>query len=137
MADDTKKRASTSIIKSAPDDVEEYVKTFSSHMVKEVSRYTAKIEDQYGDSFGRIMLNQFLTLYVANVVFRQLSDRPKGVTGDELLRHNIKMFTDCKVDLSESVANGVAAAMMKYSGQPVEYFCSIKPVPEPLSKKLN
>lgn len=80
---------------------------------------------------------QFMMHFIGALVFQALKDRPKGGSKKQvdLLDHNYRSFAGVKMKIQDAVANGVQDAMTAYSGHPIEYFCDIRPVPEPINKK--
>jgi hypothetical protein len=44
-------------------------------------------------------------------------------------------FAGVKQDIQDAVSVGVQTAVNKYAGLDIEYYCQVKPVPEPINTK--
>jgi len=70
-------------------------------------------------------------------VYAELNERDKSLkTKEEMLNFAMKNFAALKVSIQESVAAGFQGAVSTFSGQQVDYYCQVKPIPEPINKRM-
>ncbi len=73
---------------------------------------------------------------VGTCAVHSLLDRPTEIKSKKDMREYTEgVFNGYKAGMSEAVASGFAAAMTNYVNKPVEYYCTIKIVPEPINKQ--
>jgi GTP cyclohydrolase FolE2 len=80
-------------------------------------------------------LNSLASNYVARFVSAMVEDTLRRESGKKMTKAEQYKFTEdnfrnMKSLIQESVAAGVAKAMTEFSGQSMEYYCLIKPVPK-------
>lgn len=62
----------------------------------------------------------------------------KGLkSAKERVQGSTKALTYTKTLIQEAVAEGFMITFKEYYGQELDYYCQIKPVPEPISRELN
>lgn len=94
----------------------------------------SKINDQeklIGPEYRKALTAQFLSAYIAGTVSEALYEA--GKNEERVMRE----FSEAKQLTQLAVAGGFEAALGEYSGEFVEYYCTIKVVPEPLTETVN
>lgn len=114
---------------------EEFVGQFSEKMLMHVLMNMLKLETTYGPAFTQVFMRQLMAGIVGNVVMKRLQEDLSGLPDDKKLDVAMENFAIAKVEISDAVALGVQTAMTKFSGSPVEYYCQIRPTPEPMNRK--
>ncbi len=73
----------------------------------------------------------FINLFVETLVSRTLADKANAGSSKtqhaESLKNN---YGKLKLGIQEAVATGFETSMQKFSKQPIEFYCTIKPVVE-------
>lgn len=73
----------------------------------------------------------FINLFVETLVSRTLNDKANAGTSKTQHVENLKTnYGRLKFGIQESVALGFQEAMSRFSKQPVEFYCIVKPVIE-------
>lgn len=110
---------------------EEQAEIFSQYMVEEMCKL---LKAHAPDKFG-VMMSAFLATFVGNMVYKKLQEKPEtAMSKEDLFKFTKDNFIGVRMQVQEAVAAGVSGAMTTYSGKHVEYYCQVKPVPEPISK---
>ncbi len=117
------------------DDLEKFCLQFSTLLVGKVGSFIKEKERQYGEEMARVLMRQFIAAVIGSALYTKLMERPKDLDQDEMLQHNMDTFASAKADVQSAVAAAFQGALTKYTGQEVEYYCTIKPVPAPINKK--
>jgi len=75
---------------------------------------------------------------VGSVMYQQYRLQ-KELIGSKKTKENKALddIGEVKGLMQEAIAGGFEAAMKKFTGQTIEYYCVIRPVPASLSKELN
>lgn len=90
----------------------------------------------YGSKFTSDLLNQFISVFVDNLVAEALHrQNGKHFTEEEAYQAAAKDFTYMKYGIQEAVARGFTSAFSRYNGQFVDYYCQIKPIGPAINKK--
>ncbi len=93
---------------------------------------------QVGEENYRLAFSMFLSGMIASFLNVGLMQRPKDealYSQEELSKFAEQNFTDMKALLQTSVANGVQSGILSWSGMEIEYYCLIKPTPDPINIK--
>jgi len=89
---------------------------------------------------GKAATKEVASIFVARftgvLLYRTLTDSNDIKDKNELYLHTSKNFSDLKSKLQDAVAAGFSGAMSKFTKKHVEYYCQVKPVPEPINKKM-
>ncbi len=91
-----------------------------------------------GEENYRLAFSMFLGGILSAFVSVGLRHKPKDevlYTQDELLKFAETNFASIKAMLQNSIANGVQSGILSWSGQEVEYYCLIKPTPDPINDR--
>lgn len=118
--------------------LEKLVSGFTDTLAKETLKFLT--------SYGPIVKNKpiaskIVTFYIASfvnkVVMEALMRATKlGITDDaKLFALTAKDFAYIKEMIQNGVAEGFKRALSKFNGQIVDYYCIIKPVPDPVNKE--
>ncbi len=106
-----------------------------------VTDETIKIMSQHSrnnEDATKFAATMFLSRFIGTLVFRTLTEPPSLNTTkkghEDFIMRNV---AEMKQAIQNAVSAGFQNAMSQYSGQPIEYYCTIKPVPEPLTETLN
>lgn len=83
------------------------------------------------------MALMFLARFAGVLLYRSLTEAaPEGCnTKEKILKFTMANFSATKLSVQEAVAAAFTGAMNTYSGQPIEYFCQVKPVGPVLNKE--
>lgn len=92
----------------------------------------------YGPKEARFAAATVIARFVGALVYRTLTEQPAiNKSPGEHEAYVMKNMADLKNQLQNAVAAGFQNAMTAFSGNTVEYYCLIKPVPEPSSNTVN
>lgn len=84
------------------------------------------------------VLSKFIARIIGMTIYDALKNAPNGAANqEEAYERSLKEFKSTKIRMQEAVALGFQSALKSYSNRDIEYYCSIAPVPEPLSKSIN
>lgn len=107
---------------------------------------TGLVEDVVRDIWGQGWTNKetidfaisFLAKFTGTVLFKSLTDEVPDVykKREDVAKYVIKNFSDTKMAVQEAVAAAFTGAVQTYSGQPIEYYCQVKPVGPAANKEL-
>jgi len=91
-----------------------------------------------GPKETRFVVATFISRMVHTMVYSTLHEEQKLAKSDKDRENLIfKNLAEVKTQVQNAVAAGFQNPMSEFSGQPVEYYCQIKLVPEPTSNKIN
>lgn len=107
---------------------------FTDMMVTESFKLIEGHVGQRGSKVSRSVSTMFIAKLIGRMVYRALTDKQEG-SKDDQYRKAKESFADMKVRLTDCVAAGFQAAMSKFAGRQVEYYCQIRTVPEPVNKE--
>lgn len=110
---------------------------------KEITEEILKIVDREQDSLGRefalSLISTFMATFISAVVYQALSEEVKNskneVDKKKTYDKVYKNLSDMKEGMQDAIAAGFQGAMSTFSGKPIEYYCQIKTIPEPMNKK--
>lgn len=92
----------------------------------------------YASKESRFVAATFIARFVGAMVYRTLTeDQALNKTKAEHEAFVMKNVADLKNQVQNAVAAAFQNAMSAFSGQPVEYYCTIKIVPEPPTNTVN
>jgi hypothetical protein len=78
----------------------------------------------------------FLAKFAGIMVYRALTLKaPESFKKEEIVKFVMNNFRNSKQSVQESIAAAFTGAMHTYSGQSIEYYCQIRPVPAALNKE--
>lgn len=89
-----------------------------------------------------LTLNQVLASFLGHFVEHTVKETlyaitPYMLTEDAQHKEVVKHFNALKIDIADNVAKGYTRASVEFSNMDVEYYCTIKLVPEPLTNTVN
>lgn len=118
---------------SFQDWAEEFSVLIADETLKIMTQHSRNNEDAV--KFAASML---ISRIVGTLVFRTLTE-PPSINKSKKSHEDfvLKNMAEMKLTIQNAVSAGFQQAMTQYSGQPIEYYCTIKPVPEPLTETLN
>lgn len=93
-------------------------------------------EKSYGvQALAGPLATRFLSFYIATLVYKALSiPDQSGKVNHESSRRN---FANMKMKLQDAISHGFDSGVGLFCHQNVEYYCSIAPVPDMVSKTHN
>lgn len=106
----------------------------SQYITNQVFRYLAHKRDMFGEDFFQYLAFDFLTTYIGSLATGSLSFDTDGLSNTKAEKAVEENFVLFKTNLQDSVSAGVQEAMSQFTGQPVEYYCQVKPIPESVNK---
>ncbi len=119
-------------------DVNEWLDNFSTFMADETLKVLRAQSDKRGPEVYKQLVNHYFARLLTATIYDVLQERPLGVTDKKkILEHNQKNFAGFKEQIQDGVALAFTSAMQHYSGSQIEYYVSIKVVPEPISQSNN
>lgn len=103
---------------------------------------TFKTIDKESNGLGNdavmFMSTMFLARFVGGLIYRALNEKKSlNLVGETQEDFTLRNINNLKNQVQEAVASGFQNAMSAFSGQPLEYYCQIKPVPDMISEKVN
>jgi hypothetical protein len=118
-----------------------WIKSFSKQMLSELFVMVNMQKEQKDPAVLRKLLNNFLSSFVGSMAITALSRTPAKTDSvnskEELMKFTQANLLSVKQDIAEAVSLGFEAALYNYSGKEIEYYCTIKPVSQPVSKKVH
>ena len=92
----------------------------------------------YGSKEARYVAATVISRFIGALVFRTLSETQSlNRTQKQHEEFILKNMAELKTQIQNAVANGFQNAMSAFNEQPIEYYCTIKPVPDPKSNVVN
>lgn len=117
-------------------DLNEWVDNFSTFMADEALKMLRAQGHKKGPEVFKALVIHFLARVMTSTIYDVLLERPADkMSKKELIEYNKKAFSDFKENMQEAVAMSFGTAMEHYSGKKIEYYCQVRPVPEPLNKE--
>jgi hypothetical protein len=89
-----------------------------------------------GVPFARQSVEPFLKALVTQMVLETLHDQPKGAKVPDY-DYVEDAFLDAKLRIQNAISSGMEDALSRFSGHFTEYYCIVKPVPEPSNDLSN
>jgi hypothetical protein len=119
-------------------DLNQWIDSFSAFMAEETLKILRANSEKRGPEVGRALCIHFLSRVLANTVLDTLNTRKESAkTEEEQYNYSKKLFLDLKLQVQDAVALSFQTALGHFTGRQVEYYCQIKPIPEPLNKTVN
>lgn len=107
----------------------------SKQMVENTLKAFEKQRKEEGSEFAASLTMAFIASLVGSLAYRALSEEdPNAKTKKAKLEFAKENFTSVKTDVCDALATGVGGAMTEFSGQQVDYYCSLKIVPPPINE---
>lgn len=117
------------------------IKAMGYEEVKLLLQATFKIFDSAKRSDDPANINaeiQFISLFIETIVSRTLNNKANAGTSKHQHAENLKTnYARVKFGVQESVALGFQEAMQRFSKQDIEFYCTVKPVPDPKSSTTH
>lgn len=106
---------------------------------KEVMALLYAEEKKYGVAFSESVGITIIARLVSTLYFNALTPtaEQEKLSDVELEKIVSTRANTMKLALQDSIAAGFAGAMEMFSGRSIEYYCQVKPVPEPKSYKAS
>ncbi len=84
------------------------------------------------------LVAMFVSRLIGEMVHRTLAERSTlNISHKDQEDLMMKNMSELKMAVQNAVAAGFQNAMSNFLGRPVEYYCQIKPVPEPVSNAAH
>ncbi len=119
-----------------PATIDEWILAFSKTMALEFVRLIDEQSKAYGPNVGKAVAVNFIAAFTAATVVRSLGSEKIG-TESAQYKATTDSFLAHKVLIQEAIAAAFTGPMSEFSGKPVEYYCTIKTVPQMPSKSIN
>lgn len=117
---------------------QQWAEDFSVLLTNETFKLIDSKNKSNGPEAGRYVATTYLARFVGTLLFRTLTERNQlNTTKEEQEDFVMKNAAELKTAIQEAVSMGFQSAMTQFSGRQIEYYCQIKPVPEPVSNKVN
>ena len=115
---------------------QEFTDEFSKQLTIVATELTKQVEEEFGMRTADNATASFLATFIGVMVKRRLN-RPNPLKLPAEKQCNLVMsdYNDFKIKIQNSIALGFQDAMSQWSGKSVEFYCQIKPVPEPINKQ--
>ena len=85
-------------------------------------------------SVQRDLATRYISSFLASVIIERLNELPEGeFTERQQYDFTAANFSEVKADVQNAVATAFEEALSAFAGKPVQYYCQVKPVPEPLN----
>jgi len=109
----------------------------SDQLALELVTETFKLIDGQGGVASTQVAVNFLARFAGTLVYRSLKQQAPTTckTPEEMVQFTGRNFAGMKVCVQEAISAAFSGAMKTYAGQDIEYYCQVKPVPEPLNKE--
>lgn len=118
------------------EDLNKLLDEISREITLDVLNAANKYSKFYGDEFANQLMTEFLARFVGAVVFKTLTDRPKKKMGhNDLEEFCLNKFNDIKIRIQDANASAFQGAMNTYTGNKMEYYCTIKLLPPVANKE--
>lgn len=117
---------------------EEWARDYGGQLARKVIEALMKQRQLTGPSSYRMMTLSFLAGFISaflNVSMRECPTESETESFDELAKNAEETFQDIKAGLQDAVSAGFQAGIFSWTGQTVEYYTLIKPIPEVVNKR--
>ena len=124
--------------KPAAEDINEWLDSFSTQMSDgAINLCQAKASSRGGIDVYKALICAIVAKMVGTAAVHVLMSAPEELKGEKVRYEYVKeAFVSYKAGIQEAVAAAFTAAMSNFSGKELEYYCLIKPVPEPPTKQV-
>lgn len=114
-----------------------WIEDFSKFLANESLKLVKSSGEPKGASTVKKLSIRFLGHYAEALVWASLNEyKEKKLTGTKAYEFTSQNFIDIRNSIQTEISTAFEAAFQKYSGQSAEYYCQIKPVPEPQNKEM-
>lgn len=115
--------------------IKEWAETFSAPVIAEIIKVLRAEEKRMGGMAKNELMATFVTGFVGSLMYNSLVEyHGYAETDKQQLEITQKNFAATKERLCEAVAQAFTAAMGNFSGRRVDYYCQVKPFPEPQNR---
>jgi hypothetical protein len=119
---------------SLNDWMDEYVE----NTAKAITQSLNSQADMIGDDHTRTLAVSLIATLIGTVLYKELKLKANtGKSRAEMSEEVMNRFADTKLLMQQAVSTGFETAMTKFTGQPIEYYCLIKTVPNAPSESVN
>jgi len=118
--------------------IEEWSRGFGSKLAYQVISAMVAQKETVGEENFKMITMTFIAGFISallNTLMREEMPSEDKLTIEEKYKIAESNFEDFKLRLQDSVAAGFQAGVLSWSGQTMEYYALIKPVPEPVNKR--
>ncbi len=113
---------------------EELMSECSRYLTLHILQFLTDERERSGEEFAERLAFNFLASYIASLGAGFLNADYSHSTGKEKERLVMDGFLEFKQSVQDSVAAGMSGCMTAYSGQPIDYYCQLKVVPNPTGR---
>jgi hypothetical protein len=114
--------------------LDEYREAVAKHLLEKIFKLLLTEEQKYGNVFVLKVVDKLVTGIIGGMLYRELTMTPPLLEKEEQYEFTKAAFSKYKSGVQEAVALAFQGAMTQWSGKSVEYYCQVKPVPEPTNK---
>lgn len=117
---------------------EQWASSLGLDLSNKVFRALLVERDKVGEENFRLAYSMFLTGMISAFVAVVLRQKPADevlYSPEELMKFAENNFVNVKAMLQTSVANGVQTGVLSWSGQQIDYYCLIKPIPGAINEQ--
>ncbi len=119
-------------------DLNEWIDSFSTFMADETLKILRGHSNKRGREVGRALCIHFLARVLSATVLDTLNTQDETAqTEKEQYEFSKHQFAELKTQVQDSVALSFQTALSHFTGRQVEYYCTIKPVPDPVTGTVN
>lgn len=117
--------------------IDSYVADFGEELAARTLSLIKASLPQKDDEIKKLAQQKFLKSYVETIILESLG---KHVANVELSQKELEKKTedellDIKLQIQGSIEAAFESAMSSFTGYSIDYYCQIKPVPEPINKE--
>jgi hypothetical protein len=108
---------------------------FAEKLVQETIRVMTEKVKRTGQDIARDLFATYLTKLVGTITYGTLTSAPHGMNAEDKYKYTAKAYALLKLDLQNSLSDGVQDAVKAFTGRDQEYYCQILPIPESVNKE--
>lgn len=116
------------------------VTTWMENLAKKISNQThTNIKKNYKvrpSAIKSVFMSRVLKHLIEHMVVEVLNQDVSGMEDVDAHNKIHEDFKELKVCIQLGVAEGVNSAILSFSGQNLDYYCSVEPFPAPINKEL-
>lgn len=116
---------------------QQLVTEMAMHLTNVINQYLEndRVKNHRDKRVSDLVATAFLSTFVFTLVKKELNTAiPEGLTEEEAEAVVFHDFRALKDDVQNAVSSAFQVAMSEYAGKRVEYYCTIAPIPDPVSK---
>lgn len=120
-------------------DVNKYLENAAAIMADDINKQLMTKGYSFGPEVYREMTMHFLTRVLAMTVMNVMHYDKAPQTEDRkaAMDYTNEVMQEIKAEIAQSVGSAFTHALSRFFGQPIDYYCEIKVVPEPVNKRVN